>query len=425
MVFQTEMAPSPSQTYLNAALGTTTSTLSTVIDANHPYFLHPSDHPGLILITVTLNEQNYNQWFRSMKIALSSKLKLGFVDGSYVKPANTSNLCLHWTHCNDIVISWLLNTVSPEIRQSVMYMNVAKDIWDDFAIRFAQTNVPKLFNLRKEIASLRQGNLSISAYFTKFRALNDELEALSVVPRCDCGKCSCAINAKLDVFSKSIKLSQFLMGLGEQYTAIRGHLLLMTPIPSLSVAYSILMQEENQREFGVTSVQTDSIALSVKNHESHSAAGKMGKAITGKRNVTDATIVCEVCHLSGHNKDKCFCVHGYPSWHKLFGKPKPKPKIQSKSSHAYNVISDGSDSVSTAKPTTESAGFTTAQYQQLMTMIQSGFKEMSANANAGASSSSAPGLSNQWTSGNSTYMAGNVLHFVCHTNSKRSLSADM
>ncbi|XP_074374746.1 uncharacterized protein LOC141715166 [Apium graveolens] len=163
--------------------------------------------------------------------------------------------------------SELLNTVSPEIRQSVMYMNNAKDIWDNFAIRFAQTNVPKLFNLRKELAYLSQGNLSISAYFTKFRSLHDDLDAISTVPRCDCGKCSCNVNAKLDNFSKSAKLSQFLMALGEQYTAIRGHLLLMTPIPSLSAAYSLLMQEENQRELGINTNVTESVALSVKTYD--------------------------------------------------------------------------------------------------------------------------------------------------------------
>ncbi|XP_074356657.1 uncharacterized protein LOC141696394 [Apium graveolens] len=147
------MTSSPS--YLKvASSNVSTSANVQVIDASHLYYLHPSNHPGLILITITLNEQNYNQWFRSMRIALSSKLKLGFVDETYDKPVNTT-LLLHWNRCNDIIISWILNIVSSEIRQSVMYMSSAKDIWDDFSIRFALTNVPKLFKLRKKIASLK------------------------------------------------------------------------------------------------------------------------------------------------------------------------------------------------------------------------------------------------------------------------------
>lgn len=184
--------------------------------------------------------------------------------------------------------------------------------------------------MRKEIASLTQENLSISAYFTKFQVLNDELDALSVVPRCDCGKCSCDVNAKLEIFSKSTKLSQFLMGLEEQYTAIRGHLLLMSPISTLSAAYSLLLQEENQREFGMFNSLTDSVALYVKAYETNGMnsgqMNKFGRQNTGKKNVVDSSLVCEVCQMTGHTRDKCFCVHGYPSWNRLYGKPKPKPR---------------------------------------------------------------------------------------------------
>lgn len=116
------MATQPS--YSSVATGAISST-PTTFDANHPYFLHPSDNPGMSLTTVILNEHNYSQWSRSMTLALSSKLKLGFFDGSYKQPAATSNLLVHWTRCNHMVISWILNSVSSDIRSSVVYMNSA------------------------------------------------------------------------------------------------------------------------------------------------------------------------------------------------------------------------------------------------------------------------------------------------------------
>lgn len=143
---------------------------SYVIECNHPYFLTVSDHPGLVLITVTLSDDNYSQWCRPMKITLSSKLKLGFIDGSIVKPTISSNLYLYYTRCDDIVISCILNTVSPEIKQSILYIDSARDIWVYLSTTFVHTNILKLFNLRKEIAYLSQGTLSVSTYFTKFRA---------------------------------------------------------------------------------------------------------------------------------------------------------------------------------------------------------------------------------------------------------------
>lgn len=78
---------------------------STVIDINHPYFLSYADHPGLSLVTEVLNDQNYAHWSRSITIALLAKLKLGFIDGTQVKPADTSPHFALWKRSNDLVIS--------------------------------------------------------------------------------------------------------------------------------------------------------------------------------------------------------------------------------------------------------------------------------------------------------------------------------
>ncbi|CAL2249580.1 unnamed protein product [Prunus armeniaca] len=40
------------------------------------------------------------------------------------------------------------------------------------------------------------------------------------------------------------------MGLNDSYIAIRGQILLMQSIPSIKKAYSMIMQEEQQREVG-------------------------------------------------------------------------------------------------------------------------------------------------------------------------------
>lgn len=157
-----------------------TSTTNNTMDCNHSFYLHPSNNPGIEIITIVLTENNYNQWQRSMEMALSSKLKLGFVDGTYVKPSTNSPLLVYWNRCNNMITSWILNFVSVDIRNNIVYIQSAREIWLDLEVRFAQSNVPKLFHLRKEIVHLAQVSLSISAYFTKFRTLHDELECLVI-----------------------------------------------------------------------------------------------------------------------------------------------------------------------------------------------------------------------------------------------------
>lgn len=230
---------------------TTGNSSSLVIDANHPYYLHNSDNLGIPLVTQLLTEHNYYQWSRSISIALSAKMKLGMVNGSLPKPLPTSNQFAMWSRYNDMVLSWLLISMSVEIRDSLSYFATAKEIWDDLAVRFSQYNMPRIFQLRKEIASISQGSLSITAYFTKFRTLFSEIDDLMPLARCSCASsnCACAHAQRLDKYEDMTKLSQFLMGLNELYTAVRGQLLLMQPVTSITQAYSLLLQEKSQREF--------------------------------------------------------------------------------------------------------------------------------------------------------------------------------
>lgn len=147
-----------------------------------------------------------------------------------------------------MVTSWILNSVPIEIRNSIVYIQSVKEIWLDLEVRFDQSNVPKFFNIRKDIAHLTQRTLSISTYFTKFRTLHDELECLVTKPHCTCNLCTCTINAKLTDMDPTIQLTQFLVGLNDTFTIVRGQILMLKPLPTLSQSYDILLQDKNQRE---------------------------------------------------------------------------------------------------------------------------------------------------------------------------------
>lgn len=121
------------------------------------------------------------------------------------------------------------------------------------------------------------------------------------------------------------------MGLNEVYTVVRGNILMMNPLPSMVQAFSLLIQEEKQREFRPTGrMPMDSTAL---NAAIGSSSGKGGRSFRtnyhgngyagmnnnagGSNNYSGSSssrsvVICDFCKKLGHTKDKCFKLHGFP-----------------------------------------------------------------------------------------------------------------
>lgn len=69
-----------------------------------------------------------------MSIAISAMNKLGFINNTVPMPANQTHLVL-WQRCNDMVISWILNTFNHDIRDSVLYAETAQNLWNELNSR--------------------------------------------------------------------------------------------------------------------------------------------------------------------------------------------------------------------------------------------------------------------------------------------------
>ena len=55
-------------------------------DLASPFYSHPSEIPGMVLVSPPLDETNYHKWSRAMRMALISKNKLQFIDGTILAP---------------------------------------------------------------------------------------------------------------------------------------------------------------------------------------------------------------------------------------------------------------------------------------------------------------------------------------------------
>lgn len=304
-----------------------------------------------------------------MSLALSAKNKLGFVTGKFKVPSESSSYFAHWQRCNDMIITWLLNSIVPEIRSSLVYITLASDVWDDINMRFSQSNGPRIFELKKALSSLAQENLTISGYYTKFKMLWDDLLQASSIPKCVC-VCLCKAKKQQEQADEVMKVTQFLMGLNEIYTNIRGQLLMMNPIPPLTTVLSLLQQEERQRNYvSLSNTAVESAALMSKTRFPRSDFKKTDVKRPDNRRFN---LECTYCHGKNNTKDRCFHLIGFP--------PKTKPNINSAKANenkfvaqvaASSTVPNTNDKAESSAGSENSTGncLSDVQYQQLLNLL--------------------------------------------------------
>lgn len=143
-------------------------------------------------------------------------------------------------------------------------------------------------------------------------------------------------------------LIQFLMGLNEVCTVVRGIILMMNPLPTMAQTFSILIQEENQREVRPSNrLHLESTSLLVKGHNGYKNSGA-GSGNNFRTNYTSnpnayrnesktvyintnsspicfpnssnykntynskSHLFCNYCKRTDHTEDKCYKLHGFP-----------------------------------------------------------------------------------------------------------------
>lgn len=116
-----------------------------------------------------------------------------------------------------------------------------------------------MFEIKSELASTYQGTLDIASYFNKLKRIWDEL---GVMCTRHANSCICAAKKRLHKEKEKDRVHQFLMGLNNICVGVRSNILMMQPLPSLDIVYSILLQDEKQRHVvATTQCNTESASL--------------------------------------------------------------------------------------------------------------------------------------------------------------------
>ncbi|XP_009795561.1 uncharacterized protein LOC107794200 [Nicotiana tabacum] len=157
-----------------------------LVDYNSSFHLYASDNLGMLLTSCLLDGTNYATWSRPMKNVLRSKNKLGFVNGVIKKPSNEKPEANLWETCNSMIILWIFNSLDKTLHSIIAYAETAREVWIDLEERFAQGRAPRIYQIRRDISLLIQDGQTVLTYYTKLKALWDELNDLDPLPECNC-----------------------------------------------------------------------------------------------------------------------------------------------------------------------------------------------------------------------------------------------
>ncbi|PNX92373.1 retrovirus-related Pol polyprotein from transposon TNT 1-94, partial [Trifolium pratense] len=259
-----------------------------------------------------------------------------------------------------LVHSWIINSVSESIAQTLVFHENAIDAWEDLQERFAKADRIRIVSLRSAIHSLKQGNRSVLDYYTDMRALWEELNSHRPMPNCTCAhQCRCDAMRAARLYRLEDQIIQFLTGLNEKFSVVRTQVLLMDPLPPINKVYSLVVQEESNHAFlnPVNSTDDDSNVL-VNASESRKFSNR------GKAPVTKGkgdTRHCTFCDKNGHTVDWCYKKHG-------------NPNVRSNS--GVNLVSSDGVDTSMANGNTEvvasssNSSISQEKYDQLVTLLQ-------------------------------------------------------
>ena len=129
------------------------------------------------LSSVLLNEFNYLPWSRAITIALGGRSKLGFINGTIKSPEVGSLEYEAWLSKDQLVMSWLLNSMERNLAEIFSYFESSLDLWNAIRDMYGnQNNFARIFQINRDIANINQDGKSFVNLLGNLKRLWSELE---------------------------------------------------------------------------------------------------------------------------------------------------------------------------------------------------------------------------------------------------------
>ncbi|MED6170648.1 hypothetical protein PIB30_117012 [Stylosanthes scabra] len=177
----------------------------------------------------------------------------------------------------------------------------------------------RVAELNEEVYALKQGDMTVTAYFAKLKNIWEEIDDFRTIPGCDFVKCDCRLGIVRQDREED-RVTKFLRGLGDQYSTVESEVMLMDNLPSVNKILSMITQHERQLfSFDnaldakiLASVASSSTAAGSFQTEGKGKVQKQGGNNQSNKGQGRSKLQCTHCGKTGHIVDICYKKHGYP-----------------------------------------------------------------------------------------------------------------
>ncbi|GJY72121.1 ribonuclease H-like domain-containing protein [Tanacetum coccineum] len=222
-----------------------------------------------------------------MNFALRNHNKLDFIDGFCKRDYKNLPLANQWDMCNSVVVTWILNSLSPDLFVGAIYVKTAFEMWSDLKETYDKVDGYDVFNLHKSINSLNQNGASLAEYYNNLNSLWKQFDAM----------------------------------INESYLAIRSNILTREPLPLVKASFAVASGEESNRNVttvGATKPTATAFAAKTfdnkrrSNNNNNFNIGSSSKSNSNNRG-PNPNLKCTNYNKISHTIDRCFELVGYPA----------------------------------------------------------------------------------------------------------------
>lgn len=207
--------------------------------------------PSLAIVTVQqdmslkitpdkLDGSNYSTWSQSVEMYITGRGKVQYLTGKKPIPDETNAACSIWLEDNAMVKSWLLNSMTSNVRAVFLYLPTAHDVWDAVSqTYFVGKDASQMYELRCRAHETRHNGKSVVDYYGALQLIWQELDYLRP------STMKCATDAATQ--KKEIEedcLDDFLASLDPSLDQVQSQVLAQDPLPSVRNAFAFVRLEE-------------------------------------------------------------------------------------------------------------------------------------------------------------------------------------